>query len=184
MANTQGYFGLRPVRTLSGTPFNDGMTGEYTISTGYTTSLFTGDAVTLSADGTIIAAGTAPIVGVFMGCEYVDASGRKRFAKYWDGLTTHTDVKAYVADSPDLVCQIQVDDMAFALTDVGTRGDFAKGTGSTSNGRSGGFIDTLVTTAAQLGVLRLAPVTGNETGAYATVEVSIAEHFHRTAAGI
>lgn len=183
MANTQGYFGLRPVKTLSGQVW-DGATGKYTISTGYATSLFTGDAVTLSADGTIIAAGTSPVLGVFMGCEYVDAAGRKKFSPYWDGLTTHTAISAYVADDPNIVCQIQVDGMTFALTDVGTRGDFAPGTGSTSTGRSGGFIDTLVTTAAQLGVLRLAPTVGNEVGAYATVEVFIAEHFNRTAAGI
>jgi hypothetical protein len=86
----QGYAG-----TI--TPFN--------IFKNYGTSIFYGDPVSLVASGTIersdavaeIDAGD--VVGVFAGCEYVDANGDKKFSQHYPASQNVEGIVAYVVGS-------------------------------------------------------------------------------------
>lgn len=182
MANTQAYMGLRPVRKLDGSPYM-GDLREFVVSTGYATKLYRGDPVTLSANGTIIAAGTSPIVGVFWGVQYTKSDGDITFSPYWDGVTTHSAVKAMVVADPGVIFEIQTD-VNLAATDIGLSADIDKGTGSDTTGNSGAFLNTLSTDTAQVKIIGLSPRVGNEYGTYAAVEVVINESFYRGGAGV
>ena len=80
MANTNAAFGLRPYNLVGSATNSTGYT-RYAIQTvavaGTTSSLFTGQVVIPLSTGLIDAAGnanggTVPLLGVFMGCEYID----------------------------------------------------------------------------------------------------------------
>ncbi len=62
----------------------DGSVQVFPITAAYGTALYTGDLVTLTS-GLIVqyAPGTTPVLGVFMGCRYVDPAGVYQFSKYW-----------------------------------------------------------------------------------------------------
>jgi hypothetical protein len=92
-----------------------GSTRMFPIANGYSTSIFYGDLVELTTDGTIVkngttsgASATAGIVGVFLGCEYSSTGGpifgKNRF-QYWLASTAANDAVAYVSDDPDAIYQ-------------------------------------------------------------------------------
>lgn len=92
--------GFNRARNQGGTGMQSGLS-EYTIASGYATALGTGDPVKLQTDGTIIqATNSAPTLGVFQGCRYIDASNRIQIQKYWPASQTSTEtVTALVSDS-------------------------------------------------------------------------------------
>jgi len=176
MANVNSPFGLRPVRHLTG-----GMIRltQYSIATGYSTSIFAGDVVEATGTGKNIAkaaAGNADNLGVFAGCRYVDAQGRQVFSPMWPANTTATEIVAFVYDDPNIVFECQVSTIAEA--DVGNLMDWDVGTGVAATGVSGLFADgsTKATTGCSLRVIGLVPRVDNAYGDYAKVEVVFAEH--------
>lgn len=129
-------FGLRPVSSISGGAWTE-KTTEYFIyasadgATTYATSIFTGDpviwnsaaATTVSAiptiaryaiDNATVANEVTPVLGVFVGCEYMSTvTGTNNLIKspYWPASTQVVPgsmIKAYVIDDPDVVWDIQV----------------------------------------------------------------------------
>lgn len=57
-------------------------------------------------------AATCPILGSFAGCEYTDATGVRKYSKFWQSGTTTlagTYVIAYVWDDPENIYEIQCD---------------------------------------------------------------------------
>jgi len=111
MANTTAPNGF----VLAG--FLDGRTGSlgqsaYQIASGYSSNIFSGDPVQLSA-GYIIAGagGTAAVAGVFVGCEYYNASVNKvTWSPYWPASTTvptGTVITAYVIADPQATFNVQ-----------------------------------------------------------------------------
>lgn len=176
MANVNSPFGLRPVRHLTG-----GMIrlSEYSIASGYSTSLFYGDPVEMTGTGqniALAAPGNADNIGVFGGCRYVDAQGNQVFSKMWPASTTATEIVALVYDDPDIVFECQISTVAAG--DVGNLVDWAAGTGSSATGVSGAYADesTKATTDKSLRIMRLVPRVDNAYGAYAKVEVVFIEH--------
>lgn len=180
MANTSRVSGLRPVRRLSGKPFQ---IEEMVLLAADNTATFVGDLVKLSGtgdtDGTPAiaqcAAGEAA-VGVIIG-----------FRANPDSLgQLHRPAaqlrRALVVVSPDTVYEIEEDGVggAMAVTDIGKCGDVAVGAGSTVTGFSGMTLDSsnvqAVDAGGQLRVLRLVPREDNEIGLSAKWEVVIAEH--------
>lgn len=138
-------FGLRPVSSISGGSWTEKVNEYYIYAsadgtTTYTPAIFTGDPViwTTSVGGTapngmagtigiynpnftdatpstFAGTGTAPILGVFMGCEYFSpVTGTNNLIKsaYWPGNGTPvvpgSKIKALVIDDPDVVYDIQV----------------------------------------------------------------------------
>jgi hypothetical protein len=168
MATTAAPYGLKPVKRADGMPYA-GATSQYLIDpAGEGTNLFYGQVVIIGADG-YIALSTATgadittnnlggngvgAIGVFVGCEYVNAQGQLTFAQYYPSgyaAPTGTSIKAYVVDDPNVLFQAQLDGSG-AQTIIGTNTFFAAvqstSTGSTATGNSTSALDATVQTAA------------------------------------
>ena len=174
MANTDGSYGLRPLRHLSGGCIR---MSEYSIASTLAEDIFTGSPVQMTGTGTnVILAETGNVdnIGVFGGCRYVNSSGQQVFSQNWPTGTTATDIVAYVWDDPQIVFSAQTATMAAA--DVGTLSDWDGVTGSTSTGQSSAELGAFATTGKALRILRLLPDPSNAYGTYARAEVMFAEH--------
>jgi hypothetical protein len=118
------------------------------------------------ADGTTNAFPTGTTLtgslGVFVGCEYINAQGQLIFSQYYPSGTTGV-VKAYVVDDPNVLFQVQLDGAA-DQSDIGANTFFAAAqstsTGSTQTGNSTSAVDatTVTTTAAFRIVSAVSPI--------------------------
>ena len=187
MANEEKPYGLRAVRHLTGGCVR---TNEYKIASAYAANIFSGDPVKLVAAGVIeaAAAGVTTAIGVFVGCSYIDATGKQVFSKFWPTGTVATDIKATVFDDPNIIFAIQSDATGVAEVDVGAMADWEVVAGDVKVGVSKTNLDAsaaIGATKAGLRVLRIVDIADNEAGAYADVEVVFAEHaFNTVGAGI
>lgn len=152
--NSQAY-GLIPAYHPSG----QNRANKYNIlnnaGTGYGTSIYKGDLVMLDSggNGTVeIGDGSSNCLGVFAGCEYIDATGKPVESAYWPASTavqSGSQIVAYVYDDPNTVFKVGVTANAasYVQTAVGDQVDIANvGTGSTTTGLSAASI-----TAAPVG---------------------------------
>lgn len=182
MATTAAPYGLRPVKRADGMAYA-GATSQYLIDpAGEATNLFNGQVVHIGADG-YIALSTATgadattnalptgttltgSLGVFMGCEYVNAQGQVIHSQYYPSGTaapTGTQIKAYVVDDPNVLFQAQLDGAA-DQSDIGANTFFAAAqstsTGKTATGNSTSALDatTVTTTAAFRIVAAVSPI--------------------------
>lgn len=164
MATTAAPYGLRPVNRVDGMPYA-GAVQEFLIDpAGEGTNIFNGQVVIIGSDG-YIAISTATgadittnnlggsgvgAIGVFVGCEYVNAQGQTIWSQYYPSGTTGV-VKAKVVTDPNVVFQAQLDGSG-AQTVLGTNTFFAAvqstSTGSTATGNSTSALDATVQTAA------------------------------------
>lgn len=202
MANADTPFGLKPVRYKDGRPYN-GACNPYYVPSSYGTALFIGDPVVKVAAGSNTAAVSAPGAGSFpIGTlpsvektAVGDVDGITKmitgvivgFAALPNDLTkkhnpASTERVVYVADSPDLVFEIQADG-AVAAASMGLNAVLiATHSGSTTTGLSGIELDTTSDVPAadasnQLIILRAANREDNDTTiAHAKVEVLINCH--------
>ena len=179
MALTAAPYGLRPVKRADGLPYA-GATTQYLIDpAGEGTNLFNGQVVHIGADGYVAlstatgADGTTNALptgttltgslGVFVGCEYINAQGQLIFSQYYPSGTTGV-VKAYVVDDPNVLFQVQLDGAA-DQSDIGANTFFAAAqstsTGSTQTGNSTSAVEstTVTTTAAFRIVSAVSPLT-------------------------
>lgn len=132
-----------------------------------------------------VAAATARIIGVFIGCNYVDAGGNTQFRPYWGSgqtIQANTLVEASVYDDPNMVFRVQVSGAAgLAASDVGALADLVIGTGSTLTGNSGDQLDQ--TTIGSGTVFRIEELyNGAEAyqstyGQYAKALVRVSKHY-------
>ena len=164
MANTAAPYGLRPVKRVDGMPYA-GATDTFLIDpAGEATNIFNGQVVIIGADG-YLAISTATgadittnnlggsgvgAIGVFVGCEYVNAQGQVIHSQYYPSGTTGV-VKAKVVTDPNVIFQAQLDGSG-DQTVLGTNTFFAAvqstSTGSTRTGNSTSALDATVQTAA------------------------------------
>ncbi len=178
MAITAAPYGLKPVKRADGMAYA-GATSEYLIDpAGEATNLFYGQVVHIGADGYIAlstatgADGTTNALptgttltgslGVFVGCEYVNAQGQVINAQYYPSGTTGV-VKAYVVDDPNVLFQAQMDGV-IDQSDIGANTFFAAAqstsTGNTRTGNSTSALEstTVTTTAAFRIVAAVSPI--------------------------
>jgi len=182
MAATATPYGLRPVKRADGLPYA-GAVSQYLIDpAGEATNLFYGQVVHIGADGYIAlstatgADGTTNAlptgttltgsIGVFVGCEYVNAQGQLIHAQYYPSAyaaPTGTEIKAYVVDDPNVLFQAQLDG-TIDQSDIGANTFFAAAqstsTGSTATGNSTSALEstTVTTTAAFRIVAAVSPI--------------------------
>lgn len=106
MSATNAPFGFRPAYN----PIGLDRAKKYTIASGYGTAINKWAPVILNTNGTITA-GTAgaDIKGVFIGCEYLDSTGRPAYSTFWPAGTTGTSIVAWVADDLNNVYEVQAD---------------------------------------------------------------------------
>lgn len=199
MASTAAPYGLRPVKRLDGLPYA-GATSMYLIDpAGEATNLFMGQVVHLGSDGYIaLVTGTGadattndfPVgstsasgaLGVFMGCEYVNAQGQLIHSPYYPSAyaaPSGTAIKAYVVDDPNVLFQAQLDGTG-VQTIIGTNTFFAAAqstsTGSTTTGNSTSALDaTIVTTTA---AFRIVAHVSPASDAYPDVLVKFNPGYH------
>ena len=200
MALTATPYGLIPVNRLDGMPYA-GAVQEFLIDpAGEATNIFYGQVVIVGADG-YLAISTATGVdittnnlggsgvgamGVFVGCEYVNAQGQTIFGQYYPSGTTGV-VKAKVISDPNVVFQAQLDGSG-AQTVLGNNTFFAAvqstSTGSTRTGNSTSALDaTVQTTAAAFRIVGFASPAGE---AYTDVLVKFnpGAHSYTNAVGL
>lgn len=141
MANADTPFGFRPVRYISGAPYN-GACNTYSTASGDGTAIFVGDPVILSGTSQTIngyiyrdvdqAATGNVVVGVVVAVLHETQDS----LIYRAGSTVR---RLLVADDPALLFEIQEVSGGTALTanDIGLNANFVVASGSTTTGMSG-----------------------------------------------
>lgn len=178
MASTASPYGLRPVNRVDGMPYA-GATQTFLINpAGTATNIFNGQVVLIDANG-YIALATATgadittnnlggsgvgAIGVFVGCQYVNAQGQVIDSQFYPSGTTGV-VTAKVITDPNVVFQAQLDGSG-AQSVLGTNTFFAAAqstsTGSTQTGNSTSALEsTVVTTAAAFRIVGFASTPGD-----------------------
>ena len=177
MAATASPYGLRPINRIDGMPYA-GATQTFLIDpAGEATNIFYGQVVIIGADG-YLAISTATgadittnnlggsgigAIGVFVGCQYVNAQGQVINSQYYPSGTTGV-VTAKVITDPNVAFQAQLDGTG-AQSVLGTNTFFAAvqstSTGSTTTGNSTSALDaTVQTTAAAFRIVGFVEVQG------------------------
>ena len=153
MANINVAFGFKPVGKHGSSPATQG-TSQYFIASN-ASAIFQGSPVKAELTGGTIQIGSATgngdqLVGVFAGCEFVDATtGKLRFSNTWPGsgsANTNFDIKGFVYDDPAQRFIIASDgtntDRATAKADIFKTADIVAGTsGNTTTGISTAKLD-------------------------------------------
>ena len=160
MASTATPYGLRAVNELGGLPYA-GSTRTFLINpAGYNTNIFNGSIVAVNTAGYLEIVTTvgstssdvfpAGVVGVFVGCSFVNAQGQLMFSQYYPANTTGV-VQAFVIDDDRTVFQVQAAG-SLAQTALGMNAILnavqSTSTGSTQNGNSNTALSTSVAATA------------------------------------
>lgn len=148
MSATNAPFGFRLARQ----PSVHGIARQFPIASGLAVNLFSGDAVKLSGttagEGTVDLATTdgtrtgsvsgVPVLGIFVGCEYTDSTGKPVKSNMWPTGTVSSDAVAWVIEGDQNEFVVQADGQ-IAAADIGTQCDltgFGAPGGSTMTGLS------------------------------------------------
>jgi hypothetical protein len=204
MANINATFGLRPYRML-GSGANTNGDATYNIQTaataGTSSVIYNGAPVIPLTNGLIDVpgnanGGTVPLLGVFLGCNYIDLTGKPRWSPYWPGTAAayaNSIATATVVSNPDQLFLINTD-AAAADSIVHANANFVTAvTGSTV---SGSYAKLGVSTVNTTNTLNLriigfedTPANADPTVAGRLAIVLLNNHFYRynangTGAGI
>lgn len=195
MSSTSAPFGFRASFHNSGNM----RPKAYTVASTYAANIFSGDPVKLIDTG-VIQLGTSDgtrsgttdgiaLLGIFVGCQYNDASGKPTISPFWPTGTTATDITAWVVDDPETLFEVQYSNpgtpgTTTMQTAVGEECDWtvASPGGSTQTGLSTTQLGVIQTTSGQFQITGF----GNEikdslTDAYIVAIVRINEHSYKAA---
>lgn len=184
--------GLVPKKKLDGSAWT-GKLGNYPIASGYGTSLFKGDPVTILADGTLgIATPGSALVGVFWGVQYIPSTGGLPVNQQnWVASTATLGARVatgFVIDDPDVLFTVQETNGSgaagtpLALADVGLNANLAIGTGNATTGISGASLNNTTeanTSTLDVNIIELDPEPGNAVGNFANWIVRLNNHRFR-----
>lgn len=200
MAAVASPYGLKPVNELGGTPYA-GATRSFLINPdGSASNIYNGSPVYVNSSGYLAVAtatgadattngfptGTANtgIVGVFVGCSYVNAQGQVIYAQYYPTGVTGV-INAYVVDDPGVVFQVQ---SAGSVTQAALGANVffttsAVATGSTSTGNSTASVvagSGAVTTTAAFRIVGFVNMQGFSTvgDAFTDILVKVNPGYH------
>lgn len=195
MANLDAAFGLRPYKML-GAGANTNGVSTYNIQTsataGTSSVIYEGSPVIPLANGMIdivgaAAGGTVPLLGAFIGCNYIALDGTPTFTNKWPGTSSvksGTAATALVASHPDQLFLINCN-AAAADAIIHANANFATATsGDSTTGKSSG--ELAVSTANTTNTLNLrivgfedSPSNDDATVAGRLAIVQINNHFYR-----
>ena len=187
MSSTSAPFGFRPSYHNSGQM----RPKAYVIASTYAANIFSGDPVKLTDNG-VIQLGTSDgtrsgttdgitLLGVFAGCQYLDASGKPTISPFWPSGATGTEIVAWVYDDPETLYDVQYTNPSAGTTvqtAVGEECDWtvASPGGSTQTGLSTTQLTAIQSTSGQFQITGFAyNINDSLTDAYVTVTVRLNE---------
>jgi hypothetical protein len=195
MSSTSAPFGFRASYHNSGQM----RPKAYVIASTYAANIFSGDPVKLTDNG-VIQLGTSDgtrngtvdgvsLLGIFAGCQYLDAGGKPTISPFWPSGTTGTEITAWVYDDPETLFDVQYTNPGTPGTDtvqtaVGEECDWvvASPGGSTRTGISSTQIGVIQATSGQFQITGFGyEITDSLTDAYVVVSVRINEHHYKAA---
>lgn len=176
MSAVNAPFGFRPAYNPSGVV----RPRKYNIAGGYATNIFKGNPVMLEGTGGTITVGgtTGDLLGIFMGCEYVDSTGKPTVQDFWPASTAilaGTTATAWVVDDFNTVYEVQAVG-SVTQANIGEEANTSAHSGSTATGLG---TTTLAapngTTQSQWRIIGFGGQTDNAPGdAYTIVQVTLA----------
>lgn len=195
MSSTSAPFGFRASYHNSGQM----RPKAYVVASTYAANIFSGDPVKLTDDG-VIQLGTSDgtrsgttdgvaLLGIFAGCQYLDASGKPTISPFWPTGATGSNITAWVYDDPETLFDVQYANPGTAGTDsvqsaVGEECDWrvASPGGSTSTGLSNTYLTAIQATSGQFQITGFAGnINDSLTDAYVVATVRINEHHYKAA---
>ncbi len=191
MSSTSAPFGFRPSYHNSGQM----RPKAYVIASAYAANIFSGDPVKLTDNG-VVQLGTSDgtrtgtvdgisLLGIFAGCQYLDASGKPTISPFWPSGTTGTEIVAWVYDDPETLFDVQYNNPSpgtTVQTAVGEECDWtvASPGGSTQTGLSNTYLTAIQATSGQFQITGFAySIFDSITDAYVQVTVRINEHHYK-----
>jgi hypothetical protein len=193
MAATQSPYGLRAVNELGGLPYA-GSTRQFLINpAGSAANMYNGTVVAVDTSGYVVPVTNvgsnadpfpAGVVGVFVGCSYINAQGQQIYAQYYPTGTTGV-VTAYVVDDDRAVFQVQASG-SLGQTALGANVVFsAAQTGSTSTGNSTTAVSTTLATTATI-AFKVVGFASGPGDAYTDllVKFNVGSHAYNTGLGV
>ena len=151
MSNTSAPFGFRQYRGLGSAPTYEQAVMK--IASTNATAIYYGDAVvpvTGTATGYIkqATASTVALAGIFIGCKYLSISRKyTTWSNYWPGSDASGDVEAYVVNDPNAQFLVQAGGTNVGFGKVGQNIQLNVGTGNSSTGISGMYVESPATTS-------------------------------------
>jgi hypothetical protein len=149
MANTFNPYGFKHIGYLPGYA-PDYQLKSGVIALGNTTKIFFGDPVVQLSTGYVaqgVNGASTGLIGIFQGCDYIDASGQMKFSPYWPG-SAQADATCRIMAAPGAMFMVQSTSGPTTFANIGENADFTVGTGSTVGGCfSGASLSNIGTTS-------------------------------------
>ena len=201
MSTTSSGYGFVPVKRSDGMPYAGAQESFLITPAGVAQNIGYGSVVEINAGYVQLASGTGAdattnnlggssigALGVFVGCEYINAQGQLIFSQYYPSGTDNA--TAYVITDPSVTFQVQADG-AIAQAALGhnaplTGAQHATTSGSTTTGKSNIQLDATTATATKsFKVVGFVTKSGSAIGdAYTDVLVKINSPYHQFGTGI
>lgn len=180
MSTVNAPFGLRASFHLGGTPVSETKRGA--IASAYGTSIASGDLVKLVAGVLQRAAAGDACVGILLGVEYTDVTGKPNVSDYWPGGTVATNIIASYIDDPYVTYEVQANG-PIAQSQVGAQANVLAtaptvvSSGAFSN-ETFDVVGSITTSAnAQLRIVGITPGPDNVYGDnFTIIQVQISKH--------
>lgn len=187
-------YGLQPINRMDGMPYA-GQIRQIPIATNYATAIFFGDTVRI--DGGYLVADTSTtsqvqngMVGVLVGCAYVNSSNQSVEGQYYPAAasTATNPAYGYVVDDPAAAFKVAVVSSGTTITTTGVTRAAAVGKnialvqnlGSTTTGNSKIAVDIdLIDTTATTPMRVIDVVPGTALGPDAFVELIVKINVHQ-----
>ena len=139
-------YGFKPVNRLDGLPYA-GAIRQIPVAPSYATAILNGDTVKVDTNGYIVAASTTDsgnIIGVLVGCSYINSLSQPTFAQNYPAATSTTTAMAmaFVVDDPSAVFRVcatvagSTTPTAYSRAIVGSNVALVANVGSTTTGDS------------------------------------------------
>ena len=139
-------YGFKPINRLDGLPYA-GAIRQIPVAPAYATAILNGDTVAVNTSGYLVAASTTDsgaIVGVLVGCSYINSSGQPVQGQYYPAAQSTSTAMAfgYVVDDPSAVFKVvatvagSTTPTAYARSIVGANVALVANVGSTTTGDS------------------------------------------------
>ena len=183
MANTDAPFGFFQYSGTGSVPTYE----QTAVKIAYNASaIYYGDPVEPDANGLVVqgdgTTAAACIAGIFVGCKYLSVSQKRVvWSNYWPGsdVASSQSVEGYIINDPNAKFVVQAGSTAATQSSINLNVPYAIGTGNTSTGISGAYVD--IANAAVTATLPFRIVglvvdppgsPGTEAGAYNRVVVA------------